>query len=159
MRAYHCLSVLFIIIHVVNGFVRTLSRPHFSRRSLDCNTAESAPDEEVDLAATNPPPNSVELTPYNEEIRAVLGRTPDKLAQNMYAIGAVQGSNVFKLVRELEDLSEAVEKTVAEMAIVAQKLKDEREATRQAKLKKSISTNGDGTSTRETPSMPTSDNL
>ena len=159
--------VLFLALHTVNGFVRTTSQRPFPHFSLDCTT-EKAPEGEE-----NPPiVSATELKPFNEEIRAALGRTPDQLAQNMYAIGAVQGSNVFKLVGELENLSEALEKTVAgntlslslsasdtliftyphtctpshkpypsfyhheDMAIVAQKLKEEREAKRQEKLKK-----------------------
>ena len=113
MRVTNCCFVALISCYhrAVHGYIhQTSSRPHFPRFSLDCNTAaEKFPAEEE-----NPPSvAAVELTPFNDEIRAVLGRTPDKLAQNMYAIGAVQGSSVFKLVGELENLSEALEKTVA----------------------------------------------
>lgn len=69
-----------------------------------------------------------ELNPFNEDIRRALGAKPDKLAQNMYAISATQGSNVFRLVKDLEDLSDAYEKTIEDMAKFAKRVEEERKS-------------------------------
>lgn len=68
---------------------------------------------------------NINTTAY-KEMRQTMGLRPDKLADTLYAVSSVQGSNVFKLVKDLDELTEGIEMLVQEMGKVAERAEDER---------------------------------
>ena len=78
--------------------------------ALRCSQVEGGPP------APAPPPASVDSAD-NDEVRQMMGPAApaDKVAATLFASQSVAGASVFKLVRDLDDLSAALEQSVKDM--------------------------------------------
>jgi hypothetical protein len=80
--------------------------------------------------------SAAEMTSFDREMRQSMGHRPDKLAETLFAVGTVQGSNVFKLVKDLDDLTVGLELALAQMKEAAKAAEEERLKKKSAKEEK-----------------------
>jgi hypothetical protein len=68
----------------------------------------------------------------NDEVRQMMGPAApaDKVAATLFASQSVAGASVFKLVRDLDDLSAALEQSVKDMKDFSERVREERNRAR-----------------------------
>ena len=123
--------ILILLVSLSFGYVAKQQRrsPFLTtscrNRILCCEKDISEADDIRDI--DTPPSRAPEMTAFDREMRRqTMGNRPDKLAETLYAVGTVQGSNVFKLVKDLDDLTLGLERVVQEMEKAAKCVEEER---------------------------------
>ena len=127
-RASSLLQTMVKVIFAL--FSSLLAAPSIDRNrrvpfALRCSQVEGGPP------APAPPPASVDSAD-NDEVRQMMGPAApaDKVAATLFASQSVAGASVFKLVRDLDDLSAALEQSVKDMKDFSERVREEKNRAR-----------------------------